>query len=118
MTSIEPTPGRFAAQYLAEGQAPGDTMAPVERIAAAAVVAPEVGKTVLGSEYDFLFDPNRSSADVEAAAIRPQNNVQQSPPARTSERPGYWKKPTAEQIAAADARKDGTDLRKQLKYYT
>ena len=51
---------------------------------------------------------------VEAAVVStPQSEL---PPARTSDRPGYWQKPTQEQIDRAA--KSGYDLTKQSKYYS
>ena len=110
--------GRFAELFSPENLARQDAMSDAERIAAAAVVAPGAGRTALGSEYDHLFATEQPSIDVEAAAIRPQGNEELLPPARTSDRIGYWKRPTNEQVAAAAARKDGADLTTQFKYYS
>ena len=111
--------GRFADLFSSEALARQDAMSETEMIAAAAIVAPGAGKIALGNEYNHLFATEQPIVDVEAAAIQPQDsNEKPLPPAQTSDRIGYWSKPTDEQVATAAARNDGTDLTKQFKYFS
>lgn len=67
-----------------------------------------------GSEYDHLLDPNapNPSGSIEDAAVHPN-----LPPARTTDRPGYWTPPTEDQINRAAEAAGQYDLGKQEKYY-
>lgn len=80
-----------------------------------------VGGTVVGSTVEIIDESEESavfvkiggseqiSEEIRAAAVRPNQNT---PPARTSDRDGYWTRPTDAQI------KIDPDLAKQSKYFS